>query len=76
MIYFSNQGLSPQCRYCTGPNTSLSTGGPDVCVMCEIYGVEPAVWMGMRKPYDFHSRRREAVPGGAPCQSISTKSEP
>ena len=53
--------LAPTCRYCTGPNTELSTGGPDVCVMCELYGVEPAVWMGKRKPYDFHAMRRAPV---------------
>lgn len=46
------------CRYCTGPILALSTGGPDVCVLCELYGVPPDVWMGRRAPWDFHAGRR------------------
>jgi hypothetical protein len=45
------------CRYCTRPVGWLSTGGPDVCVACEIHGVPPDVFMGHRAPYDFHLQR-------------------
>ena len=50
--------LAEQCRYCTRPVLVLSTGGPDVCCLCEVHGVPPNVFMGMRKPWDFHTARR------------------
>lgn len=52
------QTQTNQCRYCTGPIESLSTGGPDVCVLCEVYGVPPLVVMGRKQPWDFHDSRR------------------
>ncbi len=42
------------CRYCTRPVGGLSSFGPDVCAKCEVVGVPPDIYMGLRAPYDFH----------------------
>ena len=48
------------CRYCTREVGALSTGGPDVCALCEVYGVPPDVFTGQHPPYDFHSERKNS----------------
>lgn len=50
-----------RCIYCTGPADVPSTGGPGVCVLCEVHGADPAVYMGRVPPYDFHAHRRVAT---------------
>jgi hypothetical protein len=52
-----NHDRNKPCRFCTRPVGALSTGGPDVCITCEVYGVPPDVFMGRRAPYDFHLQR-------------------
>ena len=42
------------CRFCTRPVGPLSTGGPNVCALCEVRGVPTEIIMGRRRPYDFH----------------------
>lgn len=44
------------CVYCTGPITIESTGGPGVCVLCEVRGVPPNVLMGLKAPWNFHEK--------------------
>lgn len=51
------------CRYCTNPVGALSTGGPDVCSRCEVYGVPPDVWTGRRAPWNFHALREALAHG-------------
>jgi hypothetical protein len=50
-----------QCRYCTREVGPLSTGGPDVCITCEVYGVPSDVYMGRTAPYDFHLQRENPI---------------
>ena len=54
-----NHDPSRPCRYCTRPVGFLSTGGPDICITCEVYGVPPDVYMGRTAPYDFHLQRED-----------------
>ena len=50
------------CRYCTRSVGALSTGGPDVCSLCEARGVPPAIWTGHAQPYDFHAAEQLPAP--------------
>ena len=48
---------SRPCRYCTLPVGALSTGGPDVCSRCEVAGVPPDIYMGLKPARNFHAER-------------------
>lgn len=59
---------SRPCRYCTLPVGALSTGGPDVCSRCEVVGVPPDIYMGLKPARNFHAT--PLTENGAGCGDL------